>query len=199
MAIFLLLMIFLCKQSLLSNHSSILAWKISWTEEPGGLKSMGSQRVGHDWETNTYLLTLILCQALYWRLCCAGPSHSVMSDSLWPHGLQPSRPLCPWGFSRQEYWRGCHALLQGIFPTQGSNPGLPHCRRILYRLSHKGSPYWRLGIYKRWPLHNFNSLRIYSLEDKNDALWIRIVYYSLLLLQVTETNLSYLKPKKTNL
>ena len=118
-------------------------------------------------------------------------SHSVMSDSLWPHGLQPSRLLCPWGFSRQEYWRGYHALLQGIFPTQGSNPGLPHCRRILYHLSHKGTQYWRLGIYKRWPLHNFHSLRIYSLEDKNDAQWIRIVYYSLLLLlQVTETNLS---------
>ena len=35
---------------------------------------------------------------------------------------------------------GCHALLQGIFPTQGSNPGLLHCRRILYCLSHQGSP-----------------------------------------------------------
>ena len=35
---------------------------------------------------------------------------------------------------------GCHALLQGIFPTQGSNPGLPHCRQILYCLSHQGSP-----------------------------------------------------------
>ena len=35
---------------------------------------------------------------------------------------------------------GCHALLQGIFPTQGSNPGLPHCRRILYGLSNQGSP-----------------------------------------------------------
>ena len=35
---------------------------------------------------------------------------------------------------------GCHALLQGIFPTQGSNPGLPHCRWILYCLSHQGSP-----------------------------------------------------------
>ena len=34
---------------------------------------------------------------------------------------------------------GSHSLLQGIFPTQGSNPGLPHCRRILYQLSHKGS------------------------------------------------------------
>ena len=34
----------------------------------------------------------------------------------------------------------CHALLQGIFPTQRSNPGLPHCRQILYHLSHQGSP-----------------------------------------------------------
>ena len=34
----------------------------------------------------------------------------------------------------------CHALLQGIFPTQGLNPGLPHCRQILYHLSHQGSP-----------------------------------------------------------
>ena len=33
---------------------------------------------------------------------------------------------------------GCHALLQGIFPTQGSNPGLLHCRRILYRMHHQG-------------------------------------------------------------
>ena len=37
---------------------------------------------------------------------------------------------------------GCHALLQGIFPTQGLNPGLPHCRQILYHLSHQGSPIW---------------------------------------------------------
>ena len=44
------------------------------------------------------------------------------------------------GFSRQEYWSGyCHFLLQGIFPTQGLNPGLPHCRQMLYRLSHQGS------------------------------------------------------------
>jgi len=36
---------------------------------------------------------------------------------------------------------GCHFLLQGIFPTQGSNPGLLYCTQILYRLSYKGSPY----------------------------------------------------------
>ena len=66
-------------------------------------------------------------------------SHSVMSNSLRPHGMQPARLLCPWGFSRQEYWSG-HVLLQGIFPTQGLNPGLPHCRWILYHLSHQERP-----------------------------------------------------------
>ena len=40
------------------THSSILAWKISWTEEPAGLQFMGLQRIGHDWVTNTYLLPL---------------------------------------------------------------------------------------------------------------------------------------------
>ena len=43
-------------------------------------------------------------------------------------------------FSRPEYWSGYPSLLQVIFPTQGSNPGLPHCRQILNQLSHKGSP-----------------------------------------------------------
>jgi len=42
---------------------------------------------------------------------------------------------------------GCHALLQGIFPTQGSNPGLPHCSRILYHLSQQGSPMHTYYIY----------------------------------------------------
>ena len=39
-------------------HSSILAWKIPWPEEPDGLQSTGSQRVGHDWMTNTHILIL---------------------------------------------------------------------------------------------------------------------------------------------
>ena len=38
-------------------HSRTIAWKIPWTEEPGGPQSMGLQRVGHNWATNTYLLT----------------------------------------------------------------------------------------------------------------------------------------------
>ena len=60
-----------------------------------------------------------------------------MSDSLGPHGLWPARP---WDSPGKNTGVGCHALLHGIFPTQGSNPGLPHCRQILYCLSHQGSP-----------------------------------------------------------
>ena len=52
-----------------------------------------------------------------------------------------SRGLCsPWNSPGQNTGVGSLSLLQGIFPTQGSNPGLPHCRRILYQLSHQGSP-----------------------------------------------------------
>ena len=62
-------------------------------------------------------------------------SHSVVSNSLWPHGI-----YSPWNSLGQNTGVGNLCLLQGIFPTQGSNPGLPQCRQILYQLSHKGSP-----------------------------------------------------------
>ena len=52
----------------------------------------------------------------------------------------PARLLCPWDSPGKNTGVGCHSLLQEIFPTQGSNPGLLHCRRILYRLDYKGSP-----------------------------------------------------------
>ena len=62
-------------------------------------------------------------------------SHSVMSDSLQPHGL-----YSPWNSPAQNTRMGSHPLLQGIFSTQGLKPSLPHCRQILYQLSHQGSP-----------------------------------------------------------
>ena len=61
-----------------------------------------------------------------------------MSNSLWPHVIWPTGLLCLWDFSGKNTGEGCHSLLQGIFLTQGSNPGLRHCRRVLYRLSHHG-------------------------------------------------------------
>ena len=64
-----------------------------------------------------------------WESC------SVVSGSLWPRGL-----YSPWNSSGHNTGVGSLSLLLGIFPTQGSNPGLPHCRRILYQVSHQGSP-----------------------------------------------------------
>ena len=55
----------------MATHSSILAWRIPWTEEPGGLQSMGSQRVGHDWVTSlslylNYLWYTYITHAMVW-------------------------------------------------------------------------------------------------------------------------------------
>ena len=68
-------------------------------------------------------------------------SHSVMSNSLLLHGL-----YSPWNSPGQNMGVGSHSLLQGIFPTQGLNPSLSHCRHILCQLSNKGSPIWHLYI-----------------------------------------------------
>ena len=76
-------------------------------------------------------------------------SHSVMSTSLGPHGLQPTRFLCPWNSPGKNMGVGSCSLLQGIFPTQGSNPGLPHCRRVLYQLSHKETQKYWSGHYPK--------------------------------------------------
>ena len=59
-------------------------------------------------------------------------SRSIVSDSLWPHGL-----YSPWNSPGQNTGVGSLSFLQGIFAIQGSDPGLPHCR---WQLSHKGSP-----------------------------------------------------------
>ena len=60
-------------------------------------------------------------------------SHSVMSDSLWPHGLQPTRLFCPWDSPGKNTGVGIYSLPWGIFPNQGLNLHLLHCS-----LSHKG-------------------------------------------------------------
>ena len=92
----------------MTTLSSILAWKISWTEERGELQSMGSQRVGHDWTTNTLTLLCYMTYLngdiriypfysshLFLYASSVQFSHSVMSDSLRSHGLQCARPPCP--------------------------------------------------------------------------------------------------------
>ena len=80
----------------------------------------------------------VFCLFWPWSMSEIAPgeseSCSVVSDSLWPHGLYSA-----WNSPGQNARVGSLSLLQGIFQTQELNPGLPHCRRILYQLSHKGS------------------------------------------------------------
>ena len=55
--------------------------------------------------------------------------------------MEPTRLLSPWNFPGKSTEVGCHFLLQGIFPTQGSNPGLPHYRQALLPSEPPGNPY----------------------------------------------------------
>ena len=78
---------------------------------------------------------LIKRQSNYYNIQSESESLSVVSNSLRPHGL-----YSPWNSPGQNTGVGSLLLLQEIFPTQESNPSLLHCGRILYQLSHKGSP-----------------------------------------------------------
>ena len=69
--------------------------------------------------------------------CCAVLSRPVVSNYLQSQGLQPTN--LRGGSPGKNTPVGCHVLLQGVFPTQQSNPGLPQCRQILYHLSNQGS------------------------------------------------------------
>ena len=62
-----------------------------------------------------------------------GVSRLVLSDSLRPHGLEPTRLLCPWNSPGKKSGVGYHSLLQGIFQTQGSNSSPPRCKQRFFR------------------------------------------------------------------
>ena len=66
-------------------------------------------------------LQIHICMHVFMCMCGWVLTCSVVSDSLRPHGLQPTRLLCPWDSPGKNTGVGCHFLLQGIFPTQGSN------------------------------------------------------------------------------
>ena len=84
-------------------------------------------------DTDLHFLKIVIM--IFLNIVWVNESCSVMSNSLQPHGLHS-----PWNSPGQNTGVSNPSLLQGIFATQGLNPGLQHCRRILYQLSHKGSP-----------------------------------------------------------
>ena len=82
------------------------------------------------------MISLIKCETGFrGKVKSESESCSVLSDSLQPQGLNS-----PWNSPGQNTRVGSCSFLQGIFPTQGLNPGLPHCSWILYQLSHQGGP-----------------------------------------------------------
>ena len=93
------------------------------------------------WNTHTRMQTLRpLCEVKQVRQRITG---AVRSHLQWKwKSLSPVQLCNSMEFSRPEYWGGCLSLLQGIFPTQGSNPGLPHCREFLYKLPREAPEYW---------------------------------------------------------
>jgi len=104
----------------MTTHSSVLAWRIPGTEEPGGMPSMGLHRVRHDWSdlaaaAARYKSRPIENAQLQRWISSVQFSHSVISNSLWPHGLQHARPPCPSPTPRA-YSNSC-PLSQWCHPT----------------------------------------------------------------------------------
>ena len=90
------------------------------------------QRVRHDWVTNTFTfyITTVSARVLVTRLC------PTLCN---PMDCSPPGFFSSWDFPGKNTGVGSHSFLQGIFPIQESNPGLPNWRQILYCLSHQGS------------------------------------------------------------
>ena len=114
------------------SHLGSPTWRLTWEI------TCCQDHSYHCWQYSIYSMPLGwgLCFLLVAVLC------SVMSDSLWPHGWQPTRLLCSWYFPGKNTGVGCHFLLQGIFPTQESNPCL------LYLV------HWQTGSL---PLHHWEA------------------------------------------
>ena len=118
----------------MATHSSILGWEIPWTEEPGRLQSIGLHRVGCDRSdlACTHARRPVFKSQLPFRavstlrVCQVA---SVVSDSLRPHELWPTRLLCPWDFPGKNTGAGCHFLLQCM------HAGLIHFVLAVFRFS----------------------------------------------------------------
>ena len=91
-------------------------------------------------------------------------SCSIVSDSLWPHGLYSPR-----NSPGQNTGRSSRSPLQGIFPTQGLNPGLPHCRQILYQLSHMIQEEFYNWLFKKTGEGDGDPLQYSRLENPMDG------------------------------
>ena len=116
--------LFRCQLSilLLSTH----LWHLgghAWTSTSW----LGSSKPPQEITISAYLSIYPSSIDIHWH-----QSKSISHSVVWLHGLWPTGFLCPWNFPDKNTRVVNHSLLQGIFLTQGSNPGLLHCRQILY-------------------------------------------------------------------
>ena len=95
--------------------------------------------------TEPYPTQYIACIEYIWLIQSLCVSHSVVSDSATPWTGAQQAPLSMNSPGKNSEV-GCHSLLHRIFPTQGLNRGLWHCRQILYHLSHQGSSFGPLSL-----------------------------------------------------
>ena len=101
-----------------------------------------------------------------------------------PMDCSPPRLLCPWDSPGKNNGEGSHSLLQGIFPTQGSNRDLSHCRQILYCLSHQGSsefgkPHFNGTECSMW-FHIWIKSKMWTVSQKTSLLTRSVLLESLL-------------------
>ena len=111
--------------------------------------SHGGHRYGALWEpSDKHRITLEDKRKASWRSWCLcwilSESEVKVKVALSCPTLPPQGLYSPWNSPGQDTGVGSLSLLQGIFPTQGSNSGLPHCRHILYQLSQKEKGVWSL-------------------------------------------------------
>ena len=109
----------------MATHSSTLAWKTPRTEAPGGLQSMGLQRVRHNWATSLLLLFTFQCwlKPSAWTILkdvdvlkmAASVRFSSVAQSCLTLGLQPTRLLHPWDFPGKSTGVSCHCLLCNMY------------------------------------------------------------------------------------
>ena len=200
----------------MASHSSALAWWIPGMAEPGGLLSVRSHRVGHDWSDlavaaadsilkSRDLTLLTNSQSYDFPVVMYGCEKSEVAQlCLTLCDPMDTRLLCPWDLLGKSTGVGCHFLLQGIFLTQGSNPGLPHCRQTLYHQSHQGCEswtirkaecwridgfklwYWRRLLWVPWTARRSNQsiLKEINLEYSLEGLMLKLQYFGYLMRRV---------------
>ena len=140
-----------------SPRSGVLS--VLWTIVHMQIHSLPKQKLVFCLILEMYYISLIQAnKRLHFK--CSSESLSVMSNSLQPHGL-----YSPWNSPDQNTGVGSLSLLQGIFPTQGWNPGLLHCRWILYQLSYQGSP--RGSIQEPYTPHTSSTIGSAGLYGPN--------------------------------